>query len=69
MPLFDYICSECNYSVELLQKHNEPVPDTCPSCGKRQTLGKRIGITSFQLKGGGWYRDGYTSTKKTNPKN
>lgn len=61
MPLFDYVCNNCGSTVELLQKHSDPDPILCKSCGKKHTLTKKIGLSSFQLKGGGWYSDGYSS--------
>ena len=26
---------------------------------------KKLSLTSFQLKGGGWYKDGYSQKKRT----
>ena len=63
MPLFEYRCSACQHLEEVLQKHDEPAPEVCPKCGKTQTLAKELSLTSFQLKGGGWYKDLYSSTK------
>ena len=34
----------------------------CPRCKKRE-VEKLLSTTAFQLKGGGWYKDGYTSSK------
>ena len=35
----------------------------CPECEK-ETMKRKIGLSSFQLKGGGWYKDGYTKKPK-----
>lgn len=64
MPIFEYRCSACDHLEEVLQKHTDPAPATCPVCGKQGTLAKEISATSFQLKGGGWYKDLYASAKK-----
>jgi putative FmdB family regulatory protein len=64
MPLFEYRCSTCGHLEEVLQKHGEPPPDPCPACGKSATMAKEVSLTSFQLKGGGWYKDLYASTPK-----
>jgi putative FmdB family regulatory protein len=66
MPIFEYRCSACDHLEEVLQKHTDPGPAVCPACGKQGTLAKEISATSFQLKGGGWYKDLYAS-KKTDP--
>src|SRR3954469_7437649 len=65
MPIFEYRCSECAHLEEVLQKHSDPAPEVCPACGKQHTLHKEISVTSFQLKGGGWYKDLYASSSKT----
>jgi putative FmdB family regulatory protein len=63
MPLYEYRCVECEHLEEVLQKYNDPPPETCPSCGKTQTLSKEVSRSAFHLKGGGWYKDLYSSTK------
>jgi putative FmdB family regulatory protein len=40
-----------------------PLKD-CPAC-KAPRLERLISSTSFQLKGGGWYKDLYSSSKKS----
>ena len=64
MPLFEYRCQDCHALTEVLQKLSDPAPDTCPTCGKVSTLTKELSLTSFQLKGGGWYKDLYASAPK-----
>lgn len=62
MPLFEYRCEACAHLEEVLQKHTDPAPESCPACGKAGTMAKAISLTSFQLKGGGWYKDLYASS-------
>lgn len=57
MPIYEYRCDDCNHQFELRQKFSDPPADHCPSCGG--TVRKMVSVTSFSLKGGGWYGDGY----------
>ena len=63
MPIFEYRCSACAHLEEVLQKHGEPPRPACPQCHKAGTFAKEMSRTSFQLKGGGWYKDLYASSK------
>lgn len=63
MPLFEYRCRACSHLEEVLQKHGEGPPAACPHCNKKGTLEKALSLPSFQLKGGGWYKDLYASAK------
>ncbi len=58
MPLYEYICSECHYIFEEIQKISDAPLKKCPQC-QRDTLAKQISQSSFALKGEGWYKDGY----------
>lgn len=59
MPLYEYSCTKCHKNLEVMQKLAEAPLKKCPSCGGK--LVKNLSATSFQLKGGGWYKDGYSS--------
>lgn len=61
MPIYEYACASCGAHVELLQKVGGLPPLQCASCGKPDTMSKKVSKTSFQLKGGGWYSDLYGS--------
>lgn len=63
MPIYEYRCNKCEATDEVLQKVSDPAPEECPSCGTKKSMEKLISQTSFQLKGGGWYKDLYSSTK------
>ena len=64
MPLYAYRCSLCEHEFEEIQKFSDPPIETCPECGEN-TAYRVITGTNFALKGGGWYKDLYASTKKT----
>jgi len=63
MPMYEYQCGKCGHVWELIQKMGDPAPKTCPTCKSRK-VGKMLSQTSFVLKGGGWYADGYSGSKK-----
>lgn len=64
MPLYEYKCPECGDVVEHLQGYDDPAPNCEKGCENKDTkkpikTKRLISQTSFQLKGGGWYKDGY----------
>ena len=59
MPLYAYRCTKCGAEEEHLQKFTDDPVTECGTCGG--PLQKMITGTSFALKGGGWYADGYGS--------
>lgn len=62
MPIFEYRCSACGHLEEVLQKHNDPAPGACPKCSAANTMAKELSLSAFHLKGGGWYKDLYSSS-------
>ncbi len=59
MPIYEYQCESCKDVIEAWQSLSDKPMTTCPHCSG--TLKKLISVSSFQLKGGGWYADGYSS--------
>jgi len=61
MPTYEYICTnkECEHLWEIEQKMSDKHIDICPECEK-ETAKRLISKSSFQLKGGGWYKDLYS---------
>ena len=64
MPIYEYQCSACGKTHDVIQKMNDPGLGTCESCHAAGTLSRVVSRTSFVLKGGGWYSDLYSSKKK-----
>lgn len=61
MPIYAYRCAKCGSEEEHIQKFSDPPMTECGSCGG--SLEKMVSPSAFHLKGGGWYKDGYASTK------
>ncbi|XXF81337.1 zinc ribbon domain-containing protein [Myxococcaceae bacterium GXIMD 01537] len=64
MPIYEYSCQSCGKTIDVLQKVSDPAPAACTACGAEGTLSKMVSRSSFVLKGGGWYADLYSSSKK-----
>ena len=64
MPIYEYTCASCGKTIDVLQKMSDPAPAVCSACGAQNSLSRQVSLTSFQLKGGGWYKDLYGSSKK-----
>ena len=59
MPIYEYKCCQCGHTqgvITTLAERDRPPP--CPECGSSE-LRRLISRSSFALKGGGWYKDGY----------
>jgi len=72
MPIYEYKCQKCGFSFEIIQKIDEKAPN-CNNIvvsGSAEricdgTCKKLISKSSFSLKGGGWYQDGYVKPPKS----
>jgi putative FmdB family regulatory protein len=62
MPIYEYECRSCHKPFEYNQSIHEAKKTTCESCGG--PLERVISPSGFILKGGGWYKDLYSSAKK-----
>ncbi len=63
MPIYEYRCLDCGDEFEVIQGVSARPLRKCRKCGGR--LEKLISRTSFVLKGGGWYADGYSRSGST----
>ena len=62
MPVYEYECDGCRKVFEVQQRMVDAPLTVCPECGGE--VRKLISMSSFQLKGGGWYNDGYSGSSK-----
>ena len=71
MPIYEYVCPDCTYQNDHLQKLADAPIAACPKCGSTQYY-KKISAAGFALKGTGWYvtdfRNGNTGQKPTDKK-
>ena len=62
MPIYSFKCINCDTEFEkimsLSQKLDDKTTIPCPKCGSEENT-PLISKTSFSLKGGGLYKDGY----------
>ena len=60
MPVYEFECKEGGEVTEdLVSMGTQSIK--CPKC--KQKAEKILSACSFELKGGGWYADGYASKK------
>ena len=65
MPIYRYKCDSCSTEfVKFMKSSQDILPkfDCCPM----PLVKKIMSSTSFALKGGGWYKDGYSSSVPKN---
>ena len=65
MPIYEYVCDECEHQFETIQKISEDPLKTCPECDS-ESLRKKVSAAAFRLKGDGWYETDFKSGKKRN---
>jgi putative FmdB family regulatory protein len=63
MPIYEYRCTSCGHTLEVIQKFNDKPLKKCTECSG--ALEKLISRSAFQLRGGGWYNEGYGSQGKS----
>ena len=62
MPIYEFICENCNYKEDLIRKISEPTTILCPKCNG-QNFVKQVSAPNFKLKGSGWYETDFKNTK------
>jgi len=61
MPIYEYRCKKCGREFEMFQKISDPAIKSCKFCtGQAHKL---ISLSSFHLKGSGWYVTDYGGKK------
>ncbi|MDA2921235.1 zinc ribbon domain-containing protein [Desulfobacterota bacterium AH_259_B03_O07] len=57
MPIYEYECARCGRVTEVLQGFNDKPLKRCKHCkGKLERI---MSLSSFQLRGNGWYSTDY----------
>ena len=64
MPFYEFECADGHITEELVPMGTKTA--RCAKCRKKAK--KIISPCSFELKGGGWYADGYSSRSNKNSK-
>ncbi len=63
MPIYEYECTNCGNTEEVIQKFSDKPLETCSICSGK--LHKLISQSSFHLKGTGWYVTDYANKSKS----
>ena len=61
MPIYEYRCRKCNKEFEAVQSISDPELKSCKFC--KGSVTKLISVSSFHLKGSGWYVTDYGGRK------
>jgi putative FmdB family regulatory protein len=65
MPIYEYLCSQCNERHEVIQRLSEEPLKHCPKCGG--DMRKLISSPAIQFKGSGFYKTDYPSSGSKPP--
>jgi putative FmdB family regulatory protein len=66
MPIYEYKCKGCDLEFEVMQRFSDEPIKKCEQCGG--DVEKLISLSSFHLKGGGWYATEYGNKKNNKDK-
>jgi len=61
MPIYEYECEECGREFDVLQKITDPDVKLCKFCNG--PVRKIVSMSTFHLKGSGWYVTDYGGKK------
>lgn len=67
MPIYEFQCMRCKTIREIRGKISTPDADfmVCNNCGGTIQVHKKVmSLCSFQLKGSGWAKEGYSKCKE-----
>jgi putative FmdB family regulatory protein len=63
MPIYEYECLQCGKTTEAMQKFSEAPLTSCEQCSGE--LHKLISMSTFHLKGSGWYVTDYSGKNQS----
>jgi putative FmdB family regulatory protein len=61
MPIYEYKCQKCGEEFEVFQGITAPAVKSCKFC--KGSVQKLMSLSSFHLKGNGWYATDYGGKK------
>jgi putative FmdB family regulatory protein len=61
MPIYEYKCQKCGKQFEAFQGISDPELKSCKFC--KGKVHKMVSLSSFSLKGSGWYVTDYKGKK------
>jgi putative FmdB family regulatory protein len=61
MPIYEYKCQKCGRQFEAFQGISDPELKSCKFC--KGKVHKMVSLSSFSLKGSGWYVTDYKGKK------
>lgn len=61
MPIYEYKCKKCGKEFEMFQAIADPAAKYCKYC--KGQVHKLMSVSSFHLKGSGWYATDYGGKK------
>ena len=61
MPIYEYKCKKCGKEFEMFQGVADPAAKSCKFC--KGPVHKLMSLSSFHLKGSGWYATDYGGKK------
>lgn len=61
MPIYEYKCRKCGKQFEAFQGITDPELKSCKFC--KGKVSKLVSLSSFSLKGSGWYATDYGGKK------
>lgn len=65
MPIYAYACTECDHTLDALQKIADAPLVDCPECGEA-ALKRLLSAPRFRLKGKGWYETDFKTQNQRN---
>jgi putative FmdB family regulatory protein len=61
MPIYEFYCEQCDDEYpDLCSFEDSKKPHVCPTCGSDTTLLFPLRIGGFNLKGDGYYKNGFS---------
>ena len=66
MPIYEYECLKCGKTAEAMQRFSDPPLTQCSQC--KGEMRKLISMSTFHLKGSGWYTTDYCGKNQSTAK-